>query len=175
MICFNKKNKGFTLIELLVVIAIIGLLASVVMTSFNTARKKARDARRIADIKQIQLALELYYDANSEYPMLRTYTNSASDGCGYQDGWCDLEDDLSPYIPSLPRDPLGLQDTYRYYYDGGESDDYGYGLMIRFEDSGNFHMSDEDGGYYQGNDCCHYEIGPEPSYDANLGTNWWAD
>ena len=57
-----RKNQGFTLIELLVVIAIIGVLASVVLASLNTARKKSRDARRIADIKQIQLALELYFD-----------------------------------------------------------------------------------------------------------------
>src|SRR3989344_2009763 len=33
------------------------------------ARMKSRDARRVADIKQIQLALELYYDANAEYPV----------------------------------------------------------------------------------------------------------
>ena len=59
-----KKNKGFTLIELLVVIAIIGILASVVLASLSSARRKSRDARRIADIKQIQLALELHFDAN---------------------------------------------------------------------------------------------------------------
>ena len=68
---FQKKESksGFTLIELLVVIAIIGLLASIVLASLNTARRKSRDARRIADAKQIQLALELYFDANGgTYP-----------------------------------------------------------------------------------------------------------
>ncbi|PIS13297.1 MAG: prepilin-type cleavage/methylation domain-containing protein, partial [Candidatus Tagabacteria bacterium CG09_land_8_20_14_0_10_41_14] len=59
---FTKNKKGFTLIELLVVIAIIGILSSVVLASLNSARKKARDARRVADIKQIQLALEMYFD-----------------------------------------------------------------------------------------------------------------
>ncbi|MDP3052148.1 MAG: type II secretion system protein [bacterium] len=64
-----RTKKGFTLIELLVVIAIIGILASIVLASLNTARMKSRDARRIADIKQIQIALELYFDANSsKYP-----------------------------------------------------------------------------------------------------------
>ncbi|KKW28163.1 MAG: hypothetical protein UY71_C0031G0012 [Parcubacteria group bacterium GW2011_GWB1_52_7] len=58
-------RKGFTLIELLVVIAIIGILASVVLASLNSARQKSRDARRVADIKQIQIALELYADGNS--------------------------------------------------------------------------------------------------------------
>ncbi len=46
-------QKGFTLIELLVVIAIIGLLSSVVLASLNSARAKARDARRVSDLKQI--------------------------------------------------------------------------------------------------------------------------
>lgn len=55
MMC--KKATGFTLIELLVVIAIIGLLASIVMVSVNTARGKARDSRRLGDMKSIQLAL----------------------------------------------------------------------------------------------------------------------
>lgn len=62
-----KKQSGFTLIELLVVIAIIGILSSVVLASLNSARVKARDARRVGDIKQIQVALELYFDANGFY------------------------------------------------------------------------------------------------------------
>ncbi len=63
--------SGFTLIELLVVIAIIGVLASIVLASLNSARQKSRDARRIADVKQLQLALELYYDAQTPpaYPV----------------------------------------------------------------------------------------------------------
>jgi prepilin-type N-terminal cleavage/methylation domain-containing protein len=66
----KQLTRGFTLIELLVVIAIIGILSSVVLASLNSARQKSRDARRISDIKQIQLALELYFDSASpnEYP-----------------------------------------------------------------------------------------------------------
>jgi len=63
-----RKQKGFTLIELLVVIAIIGILATIVMVSLNTARSKARDARRVSDIRQLQLALQMYYDAAGSYP-----------------------------------------------------------------------------------------------------------
>jgi prepilin-type N-terminal cleavage/methylation domain-containing protein len=62
------QKRGFTLIELLVVIAIIGVLASIVLASLDSSRKKGRDARRLADIKQIQLALELYYDQNNAFP-----------------------------------------------------------------------------------------------------------
>lgn len=68
----QKNLKGFTLIELLVVIAIIGILASIVLASLNSARVKSRDARRVADIKQIQLALELYYNDNAKYPATTT-------------------------------------------------------------------------------------------------------
>jgi len=89
-------KKGFTLIELLVVIAIIGVLASIVLASLNSARRKSRDARRVADIKQIQLALELFFDSNRAYPA------SGVLGTG-----------LVPlYMPALPADPL--TGAYRY-------------------------------------------------------------
>ena len=50
------------------VIAIIGLLASIVLVSLNSARGKARGVRRVADLRQIQTALEMYYDTNNSYP-----------------------------------------------------------------------------------------------------------
>jgi general secretion pathway protein G len=62
------NKKGFTLIELLVVVAIIGLLSTLSIVALNTARAKARDSRRVSDIKQIQTALELYYNDNAAYP-----------------------------------------------------------------------------------------------------------
>jgi type II secretion system protein G len=64
----NKNEKGFTLIELLVVIAIIGLLASVVLLALNSARAKSRDAKRLADVRQMASALELYFNDVSSYP-----------------------------------------------------------------------------------------------------------
>ncbi|MBU6415023.1 type II secretion system GspH family protein [Patescibacteria group bacterium] len=95
---YKKGVRGFTLIELLVVIAIIGVLASIVLASLNTARRKSRDARRLADIKQTQLALELYFDANSSsYP----FTLSL----------------LAPnQIPVVPKDPSS---SNNYAYDPG--------------------------------------------------------
>jgi prepilin-type N-terminal cleavage/methylation domain-containing protein len=68
IIKINSHKDGFTLIELLVVISIISLLASVVFASLNTARGKARDARRKEDLHQMQTALELYYDTFGGYP-----------------------------------------------------------------------------------------------------------
>ena len=98
------RQKGFTLIELLVVIAIIGILSSIVLASLNTARAKGRDARRVSDIKQIQLSLELYYDACGNYPAnIYTTSNnvcgSTSSGVGLvQGGYISVV----PYDPSAP-------------------------------------------------------------------------
>jgi prepilin-type N-terminal cleavage/methylation domain-containing protein len=56
---FSTKQKGFTLIELLVVIAVIGMLASIVLVSLGPARARARDAKRLSDIRQMSLAIEI--------------------------------------------------------------------------------------------------------------------
>jgi prepilin-type N-terminal cleavage/methylation domain-containing protein len=62
------KFKGFTLIELLVVIAVIALLVTLSILALSNARTAARDSKRVADIRQMQTALELFYDNNNRYP-----------------------------------------------------------------------------------------------------------
>jgi prepilin-type N-terminal cleavage/methylation domain-containing protein len=62
---FINKNKGFTLIELLVVIAIIGILASVVLASLNTARNKNADAAIKSGLNQARTEAELFYISNN--------------------------------------------------------------------------------------------------------------
>ena len=96
-----KKTKGFTLIELLVVIAIIGILATVVLVSLNSARAKARDSRRISDIKQVSLALEMYAsDNNGAYPVVTGCT--AANFTGLFNATTGA---LRTYIATTPVDP----------------------------------------------------------------------
>jgi len=78
----NDKKQGFTLIELLVVVAIIGLLSTLSIVALNNARARARDARRVADVKQIQTALELYYNDNGSYPPTASVVFNGSTGIG---------------------------------------------------------------------------------------------
>lgn len=65
----NKINskKGFTLIELLVVVAIIGILASVVLTSLNTARNKGKDASVQSSMSSMRASAELGVDSAGTY------------------------------------------------------------------------------------------------------------
>jgi len=123
------NKKGFTLIELLVVIAIIGLLATIVMVSLNTARTKARDTKRKADIRQIRLALEMYYDTNGRYPQ--------AGGCAYGSncyvfstvGSSWLPALVGTYMSALPLDPKNNADgpwiTGNYSYAYGNVDTNG--------------------------------------------------
>ena len=94
---FSKqgRTKGFTLIELLVVIAIIGILASIITVSLQSSRAKGRDAKRISDIRTVQLALEEYYNDNGYYPAALS--------------------SISPtYIAAVPKDPKDNSTSYLY-------------------------------------------------------------
>ncbi|WKZ25076.1 MAG: type II secretion system protein [Patescibacteria group bacterium] len=76
----SSSSSAFTLVELLVVIAIIGVLTTVSVVYFNSSRVAARDAKRLADIKQIQIALKLYYQDYGEYPQTVTPGGAIASG-----------------------------------------------------------------------------------------------
>lgn len=114
----KKQNRGFTLIELLVVIAIIGILSSVVLASLNGARVKARDAKRMAEMKSLQTALELYYSTNNAYPLATSWRGEIGYG-GYGTGANGYIPGLVPtYMSVLPAEPTGRPDGYLYLSDG---------------------------------------------------------
>ncbi len=153
------SKRGFTLIELLVVVAIIGMLSSVVLASLNTARGSARDARRGQDVKQIQTALELYYNTNNSYPI---------SGWAHSSGgasWTSLETALAPYIQSLPVDPINTgsagynNDQYAYsYYSNNGTPGQWYMLVWELENS-NQGFEGSDGSTNCGGTLYHYGNG----------------
>jgi prepilin-type N-terminal cleavage/methylation domain-containing protein len=136
-----RKERGFTLIELLVVIAIIGILSSVVLASLNNAREKSRDARRISDVKQIQLALELAFGTDNAYPA--TIADLVTDGL----------------LPVAPVDP---STAVAYTYEAIGTTDYV--IMAVLEGDNGVLDSDVDGADVAGNDCqdtaFHYCVQP---------------
>jgi len=112
----NTTHKGFTLIELLVVVSIIGLLSSIVLASLEQAKKKARDMTRLSDLKQLQIALEMYRLDVGSYPATFAVGDSTTfkaeisqcisgvTGSGYlSDGY--IPGLVTKYISTLPKDP----------------------------------------------------------------------
>ncbi len=149
------STKGFTLIELLVVIAIIGVLSGIVFSGINNARAKARDTQRIAEIRSIMNALELYRSTNGSYLV--------SGNCGAtvpNSAWCNsvqsLSNDhwirngttnLSQFISKDPIDPQQGSTavfggaTYSYYSPSGGA---WYMIVYRLENP-NKKLEDIDG------------------------------
>ena len=131
----KKGFRGFTLIELLVVIAIIGLLSTIIATPIQNARKKAKDAKKVSELKALELALDQYAEANNnQYP-----TNLSI---------------LSPrYMPVLPTFVTATsttpKDAFIYsYYSGVSSGQsnvvFGYHLGVHLDVYGPALESDRD-------------------------------
>jgi general secretion pathway protein G len=110
----RKTEAGFTLIEIMVVILILGLLATIVVQSLRGATDKAKRVKAMADLHEIQTALDRYYLDNGNYPTgdqgLQALVSAPSSGrvpTNYEDGG---------YIQRVPTDPWGT--PYFYQSDG---------------------------------------------------------
>lgn len=116
----KKGFRGFTLIELLVVIAIIGILSTVIAGPVQTARKKGRDAKKIADLEGIQSALSQYAEDNAgTYP-------------------ATLAGLVPKYLQVLPTNAAvgtAAKDKYMYvvYYDAANANIVSYHLGVALE------------------------------------------
>lgn len=131
------KQRGFTLIELLVVIAIIGLLSTLAVVSLNSARAKARDAKRLSDISQIQAALDHYYTDNNTYPQTQAALNLGVDVtalCNSAVGWqASCEANETAYMTQLPQDPLN---NHAYQYQVSDGTTYNISFTLESEING---------------------------------------
>ncbi|HEV2691288.1 MAG TPA: prepilin-type N-terminal cleavage/methylation domain-containing protein [Verrucomicrobiae bacterium] len=94
-----KRNcqpaTGFTLIELLVVIAIIAILAALLLSALNRAQATTKRTACLNKLKQIDLAVHLYVDDNSD--KLPSVTNSTSDD-GTNDSFFFYKDLIKSYV-----------------------------------------------------------------------------
>lgn len=130
------------MIELLVVVAIIGLLATLAVVAFGNSRAKARDAKRKADIVQIQKALDMYYSDNGLYPASGGATAPNAAWTSSNDAsWTTFKTALAPYV-NLPTDPTnetsgwagGGKKVYSYYSLAYGCNQKWYMLVYQLED-----------------------------------------
>ena len=150
-----QGGGGFTLIELLVVIAIIGLLATIVLVSLNTARQKARDVRRISDLRQVALGAEMYYDDNRSYPSV-TGCTAANYGLAGVPVAGSLRYVLEGtagggavvYMTAVPLDPINSVNNVYMYATDATSAAQRYVLRAYLEAKNTAHDTDVDGTVY---------------------------
>lgn len=76
----RKSDKGFTIVELLIVIVVIGLLAGLVLNTFQGAQARARNTERQTDLNALHTHLEVYFNDNGHYPSGGSATICGDDG-----------------------------------------------------------------------------------------------
>lgn len=64
----RPKMTAFIIVAVIGLLIIPVMLSTIAITSLGAARTKARDAKRFADIKQIETAIEMYYADNDKLP-----------------------------------------------------------------------------------------------------------
>ncbi len=157
-----KTKKGFTLIELMVVIAIIAILSTIIIASLGKAKAKSRDAKRVSDIANLQVTLELYFDKCNAFPA--TLALSANTGCP---SGTNLGSFIT-VIPSPPANPNG-ETTYKYAGLNAGCTDYHLGSTLELSDpAGTLHDDLDAAQVSQGNVCGGTDFpGTDPVYDVN--------
>lgn len=139
---FKKKNLGFTLLEVVIVLTVVVMLAVSVLWSFQKQRSRGVDGRRKADLKNLQVILEDYFNDKGCYPTSAEMS-------------CDPGTSLQPYITKLPCEP-GTKNSY-FYEPGPGSCPLWYNLYTNVEDTTDQTI---------GRNCCAGSCGP------NLAYNW---
>lgn len=73
----KKQGRGFTIVELLIVIVVIGILAALVVTTYNGIQQRARNTERQTDINALHGQVEAYYADQAYYPTLADMQSDA--------------------------------------------------------------------------------------------------
>lgn len=121
----HKRHQGFTLIEITIVVFIIGLIASIILISFNQVQIDSRDQRRTVDVEAMNNALNKYYSDNNEYPAVCPSGDNTPCDVSYLAGTL-----VPKYMPAVPSDPLSSQS---YVYTRGPAANSSYGIRINYE------------------------------------------
>lgn len=114
-----EASPGFTLPELLVVISIIGMISTIGVVSYSSVRASARDVKRASDMKQLQTAIELFFESNNYYP---GDAKSGSEGVILGTDKTKTLSDAgfaptlrgTPYMVAVPRNPEPFGSPYVY-------------------------------------------------------------
>jgi len=120
-----NKQKGFTLVEMVVVIAVIGVLMGIAFQGFTTIQQNARDTRRVADLRKVQIQLELYFVKCGHYPTTAACgaTTQPTAGATFA-SWATLVGNtttnlgLVTRLEEIPSDPVAAR-SYRYSFGPG--------------------------------------------------------
>jgi prepilin-type N-terminal cleavage/methylation domain-containing protein len=83
----RKSKSGFTIVELLIVIVIIGILASIVVVSYNGFQQRARNADRFLQVRNWKNAFQLYRAKYGKFPPVAS-KDSYCLGTGFPNGKC---------------------------------------------------------------------------------------
>jgi general secretion pathway protein G len=164
----NSRQKGFTLMELLIVMVILGILTTIVASSFRTSQEKAHDSRRKNDLESMAKALEVYYNDHNEYPASVNGNFSVSNCGSAGDNPCNFGGEFKDtngtlYMAKMPEETTGSRRYY--YYSDGQYQAFALYTRLENELDKDIPKNASDGNqYYDGTNCgtgfagCNYAV-----------------